>query len=62
MPTPSPFSRLRAGDSYPDTTKNIPGNVVVLGAAIADSLFDQLDPIGKVVRMNGREYEVVGSV
>jgi putative ABC transport system permease protein len=34
--------------------------VVVLGAAITDSLFGPLDPIGKVVRMNGLEYEVVG--
>ena len=34
--------------------------VVVLGSAVADSLFGQLDPLGKVVRMNGKEYEVVG--
>ena len=35
-------------------------NVAVLGAAVADSLFNQIDPIGKVVRMNGREFEVIG--
>ncbi len=35
--------------------------VVVLGAAIRDSLFPHIDPLGKVVRMNGREYEVVGT-
>ena len=34
--------------------------VVVLGAAVADSLFGPIDPIGKVVQMNGREYEVIG--
>src|SRR4051794_5888780 len=34
--------------------------VVVLGAAINDSLFSNVDPIGKMVRMNGRQYEVVG--
>jgi putative ABC transport system permease protein len=34
--------------------------VVVLGASIADSLFGRLDPIGKTVKMNGREYEVIG--
>ena len=34
--------------------------VVVLGAAIADSLFPLVDPIGKEVRLDGRLYEVVG--
>ncbi len=34
--------------------------VVVLGAAIADSLFPLVDPIGKEVRLDGRPYEVVG--
>jgi putative ABC transport system permease protein len=35
-------------------------SVVVLGAAISDSLFPNLDPIGKNVRINGALYEVVG--
>jgi putative ABC transport system permease protein len=35
-------------------------NVVVIGRAIADSLFRNLDPVGKQVRLNGRLYEVVG--
>jgi putative ABC transport system permease protein len=35
-------------------------SVVVLGAAIADSLFGQRDPIGKVVKLNGREFDVIG--
>ncbi len=34
--------------------------VVVLGAAISDSLFPNLDPIGKTVRLNGGVYEVIG--
>jgi putative ABC transport system permease protein len=34
--------------------------VVILGAAVADSLFGPADPIGKVIKMNGREYEVIG--
>lgn len=35
-------------------------NVVVIGNAIADSLFPRLDPIGKTVRLNGRPYEIIG--
>ncbi|HET8922194.1 MAG TPA: ABC transporter permease [Candidatus Acidoferrum sp.] len=34
--------------------------VVVLGAAISESLFPNLDPIGKTVRLNGGAYEVIG--
>jgi len=34
--------------------------VVVLGAAINESLFPSEDAIGKNVRMNGQQYEVVG--
>jgi len=35
-------------------------SVVVIGAAIADSLFPHVDPVGKTVRLNGRPYEVIG--
>jgi putative ABC transport system permease protein len=35
-------------------------NVVVIGNAIADSLFPHADPIGKQVRLNGQLYEVIG--
>ncbi len=35
-------------------------SVVVIGSAIADSLFPHMDPIGKTVRLNGRPYEVIG--
>jgi putative ABC transport system permease protein len=36
-------------------------SVIVIGRAIADSLFPVLDPIGRTVRLNGREYEVIGT-
>jgi putative ABC transport system permease protein len=35
-------------------------DVVVIGAAIADSLFPHSDPIGKPVRLNGKLFEVIG--
>jgi len=35
-------------------------NVIVIGRAIADSLFPSLNALGKAVRLNGRQYEVVG--
>lgn len=35
-------------------------SVVVIGRAIADSLFPTVDPVGKTVRLDGRPYEVVG--
>jgi putative ABC transport system permease protein len=34
--------------------------VVVLGAAISESLFPNTDPLGKEVRINGGVYEVIG--
>jgi len=36
-------------------------SVVVIGRAIADSLFPHADPVGKQVRINGRWYEVIGT-
>ncbi len=35
-------------------------SVVVLGTEIADSLFPHVDPLGKVVRLNGDLFEVIG--
>ena len=35
-------------------------NVVVLGTDISDSLFPYVDPIGKMVHLNGELYEVIG--
>ncbi|MBI3279370.1 MAG: ABC transporter permease, partial [Acidobacteria bacterium] len=34
--------------------------VIVIGSAIADSLFGRRDPVGRSVRMNGKQYEVIG--
>jgi putative ABC transport system permease protein len=34
--------------------------VVILGADIADALFPSVDPLGKTIRINGRNFEVIG--
>ncbi len=34
--------------------------VTVIGAGIADTLFPQVDPLGKQVRLNGKPYGVIG--
>ncbi len=34
--------------------------VVVLGATVAEDLFGQRNPVGSVVRINGREFTVIG--
>ena len=34
--------------------------VCVIGGGVADTLFPQVDPVGKMVRLNGRPYEVIG--
>lgn len=34
--------------------------VVVLGAAVADSLFGTVEPLGKTVTLNGKQHEVIG--
>lgn len=44
--------------TYDDEAHSRP--VVVLGRAIADALFPHTDPIGKIVRLNGLLFEVVG--
>lgn len=36
--------------------------VVVLGAAVAESLFPSSDPLGKTVRLNAKQYEVIGVI
>ncbi len=35
-------------------------NVIVVGQAIAEALFPHVDPLGRTVRLNGREFEVIG--
>jgi len=36
------------------------GDVIVIGYAIMEALFPRADPIGKIVLLRGRKYEVIG--
>ncbi|MCB0639722.1 MAG: ABC transporter permease, partial [Lewinella sp.] len=35
-------------------------NKVVLGAKVAEELFENIEPIGKTIKLQGRPYEVIG--
>jgi putative ABC transport system permease protein len=35
-------------------------NVAILGSPMADTLFGPTDPLGKIIRLNGRSFEVIG--
>ncbi len=55
-----PLFEIATGRFISDFDEEHSRNVIVIGQAIADSLFPHSDPIGKLVRLNGRWYEVVG--
>ncbi len=35
-------------------------NVAIIGSPMADTLFGPTDPLGKIVRVNGQQFEVIG--
>jgi putative ABC transport system permease protein len=55
-----PLFAIAQGRFISDYDEEHARSVIVIGRSIADSLFPQLDPLGKEVRLNGRLYEVVG--
>ena len=55
-----PLFEIATGRFISDFDEEHSRNVIVIGQAIADSLFPHSDPIGKQVRLNARWYEVVG--
>jgi len=59
------WPRLSGGDIYPgrsftrvEALTNAP--VAVISPKLADRLFGQLDPVGKVIKLNGFPFEVIG--
>jgi putative ABC transport system permease protein len=51
---------LKAGRYVTDYDVRHTGRVAVVGADIVDNLFPFVDPIGKTLRVNSREFEIVG--
>ncbi|MCB1020628.1 MAG: ABC transporter permease [Acidobacteria bacterium] len=55
-----PMASVQQGRFITEADERRARPVVVIGLAIAESLFPNLDPIGKTVRLNGLPYEVIG--
>ncbi|HTP30745.1 MAG TPA: ABC transporter permease [Candidatus Acidoferrales bacterium] len=55
-----PLFTVATGRFISDYDESHARAVVVIGNAIAESLFPHSDPIGKQVRLNGKLYEVIG--
>ncbi len=53
---------VSAGRFITDGEERMGAMVVVLGASIAEALFETEDPVGKSIRANGNEFEVIGVV
>ena len=52
--------KIEKGRFYTDAEADTGAAVAVLGNAIAENLFGQLNPLGKVIRVYGRKVTVIG--
>jgi len=52
--------KLFKGRFYNETESNIGASVIVLGYNLAENLFENEEPIGKIVRVYGRKLTVIG--
>lgn len=55
-----PMFQVESGRFFTQGELDRASPVVVLGSAIANSLFPTVDPVGKTVMLNGSPYEVLG--
>ena len=55
-----PMHRIAEGRFFTADENDHAAHVTVLGSPIANELFGPMDPIGKIVRLNGLTFEVVG--
>ena len=51
---------LKEGRFFSDGDNEHRREVTVVGESVAKALFPNVDPIGKIVRVNGHEFEVIG--
>lgn len=51
---------IERGRYFTDSESNSGANVAVLGSEIAAKLFDQVNPVGKTIKMQGHKFLVVG--
>ncbi len=55
-----PLFSVQEGRFISDYDLDRSRDVVVIGQAIAEALFPNVDALGKTARLNGRDYEVIG--
>lgn len=55
-------AEVNSGRFLTDEDSRRRAQVAVLGADISKSLYGELDPVGKIVTVNGHEYEVIGTM
>jgi putative ABC transport system permease protein len=53
-------ANVASGDFISASNVTANSTVVVLGAGIAQTLFDTADPVGQTVRINGQNFRVIG--
>ena len=52
--------KIEKGRFYSEQESDTGATVIVIGADLAENLFDEVNPIGKVVRVFGRKLTVIG--
>lgn len=51
---------LASGDFFPEESVRQKEDVVVIGKKVADELFPTQDPIGKKIKIKGKNYRIIG--
>lgn len=54
--------KFKAGRWFTNNEYNTASNKLILGATLADELFQDINPVGKYVRLYGSKYQVIGVV
>ena len=55
-----PVYAIKEGRFLTNDENRHASNVAILGAPMVDTLFGPIDPLGKIIRLNGRPFEVIG--